>query len=244
MAWGKGSSTGKGAEDGHLCTPLNPLELTFAILERLFGMSRGWDTRPKLRAVLGADLLPQRPRYARERAEPPGHILEPDWIGRRALVRVGHGGPHFVGYAGEVEGPRELYDAIVAETHCTTAIIDGVLVSDWRDEAELELDPDGNAFLRNATGRQIYAAFDLLEVDGESLLEIPLLERKRHLEGLLVPSVNVRLTPFVTRGLRSWRETLVGQGFRRVVMKNWNSPYSPGRTTDDWLVVEKISGAR
>jgi hypothetical protein len=56
--------------------------------------------------------------------------------------------------------------------------------------------------------------------------------------------VNVRLTPFVTRGLRSWRETLVAQGFRRVVLKNWNSAYAPGRTTDDWLVVEKISGTR
>jgi len=172
------------------------------------------------------------------------HILEPDWVGKRALARVGHDGPHFVGYGGEVEGPRELYDAIVAEARCTTAIIDGVLVADWRDESELELDPDGNAFVRNASARQIFAAFDLLEVDGESLLEIPLLERKRHLEGLLIPSVNVRLTPFVTRGLRSWRETLVAQGFHRVVLKNWNSAYAPGRTTDDWLVVEKISGAR
>jgi len=207
-------------------------------------MSRGWDTRRKLKTVLGADLAPQRPRYAREKAELPNHILEPEWLGKRALARVGHDGPRFVGYGGEVDGPRELFDAIVAEAHCTTAIIDGVLVSDWRDESELEIDPEGNAFMRNASARQIFAAFDLLEVDGESLLEIPLLERKRHLEGLLVPSVNVRLTPFVTRGLRSWRETLVAQGFRRVVLKNWNSGYAPGRTTDDWLVVEKISGTR
>jgi bifunctional non-homologous end joining protein LigD len=197
-----------------------------------------------LSTVLGADLAPQRPRYAREKAELANHILEPEWQGTRALARVGHGAPRFVGYGGEVEGPRELFDAIVAEARCSTAIIDGVLVSDWRDESELELDPEGNAFMRNASARQIFAAFDLLEVDGESLLEIPLLERKRHLEGLLVPSVNVRLTPFVTRGLRSWRETLVAQGFRRVVLKNWNSAYAPGRTTDDWLVVEKISGTR
>jgi bifunctional non-homologous end joining protein LigD len=197
-----------------------------------------------LSTVLGADLAPQRPRYAREKAELTNHILEPEWQGTRVLARVGHGAPRFVGYGGEVEGPRELFDAIVAEARCSTAIIDGVLVSDWRDESELELDPEGNAFMRNASARQIFAAFDLLEVDGESLLEIPLLERKRHLEGLLVPSVNVRLTPFVTRGLRSWRETLVAQGFRRVVLKNWNSAYAPGRTTDDWLVVEKISGTR
>lgn len=198
----------------------------------------------QLKTVLGADLAPQRPRYTHERGELPNHILEPDWVGKRALARVGHGRPHFVGYSGEVEGPRELYEAIVAEARCTTAIIDGVLVSDWRDESELELDGEGNAFTRNASARLIFAAFDLLEVDGESLLEIPLLERKRHLEGLLVPSVNVRLTPYVTRGLRSWRETLIAQGFRRIVLKNWNSAYASGRTTNDWLVVDKISGAR
>jgi len=197
-----------------------------------------------LETVLGADLLPQRPRYAHERAEPVNHILEPDWVGKRALVRIGHGGAHFVGYAGEIEGPRELFDAVVAEARCATAIIDGVLVADWRDESELEIDNDGNAFTRAAATRRIFAAFDLLEVDGESLLEIPLLERKRHLEGILVPSVNVRLTPFVTRGLRGWQETLTSQGFRRVVLKNWNSTYAPGRTTDDWIVVDKLSGTR
>jgi bifunctional non-homologous end joining protein LigD len=179
-----------------------------------------------------------------ERAERPNHILEPDWIGTRAVARVGHAGPHFVGYAGEVEGPRELFDAIVAEARCGTAIIDGVLVAEWRDESELEVDTEGNAFTRASAPRRIFAAFDLLEVDGESLLEIPLLERKRHLEGILVPSVNVRLTPFVTRGLRAWQETLATQGFRRVVLKNWNSTYAPGRTTEDWLVVDKLSGAR
>ena len=90
---------------------------------------------------------------------------------------------------------------------------------------------------------QIFAAFDLLEVDGESLLEVPLLERRRHLEGVLAPSPNVRLTPYMTRGLRSWRDTLQAQGFRRVVLKNWNSTYTPGRTTDDWLVIEKLKAA-
>ena len=76
-----------------------------------------------------------------------------------------------------------------------------------------------------------------------SLLAIPLLERRRHLEGVLTPSPNVRLTPFVTRGLRAWRDTLQAQGFRRVVLKNWNSTYTPGKTTDDWLVIEKLKAA-
>ena len=197
-----------------------------------------------LKHVIGADLAPQRPRYARERPEPVGHILEPEWKGVRALVRVGHNGPRFIGYDGPVDGPRELYDAIVADTRSNTAILDGVMVDGFLDEAELEMDQQGNALTRNPGGRRIFAAFDLLEIDGESLIEVPLLERRRHLEGVLTPSLNVRLTPYVSRSLRSWRDTLASQGFRRVVLKNWNSVYSPGRETSDWLVVEKINVAR
>jgi len=157
---------------------------------------------------------------------------------------VGHEGPRFVGYTGQVDGPRELYDAIVADTQSSSAIFDGVLVDAWQDEAELEMDGEGNALTRPTGNRRIFAAFDLLEVDGQSLLEVPLLERRRHLEGVLAPSLNVRLTPYVSRSLRSWRDTLASQGFRRVVLKNWNSIYSAGRTTKDWLVVEKINPAR
>jgi bifunctional non-homologous end joining protein LigD len=192
-------------------------------------------------AALGVDLAPQRPKPVREQAELPSHILEPAWEGTRVLVRIGHDGPRFVGYDGPVDGPRELFDAIRAETHAGSAILDGVLVTNWEDDRDLEVDPQGNAFTRELPHRQIFSAFDLLEVDGDPLLAVPLLERKRHLEGLVTPSPNVRLTAYVTRGLRAWRETLMGLGFKRVVLKSWNSPYSPGQTASSWLVVDKLN---
>lgn len=192
---------------------------------------------------MGAELAPQKARFVREKPELPGHILEPEWTGTRALVRVGHSEPHFVGYVGAVDAPRELYDAISSEAMCETAIIDGVLVTDFEEEHDLEIDPEGNAFTRQTTPRTVFAAFDLIEVDGQSFLGVPLLERKRHLEGLLRPSRNVRLTAYRARDLRSWRETLLEQGFRRVVLKDQNSVYSPGATNDSWLVVEKIREA-
>lgn len=192
-------------------------------------------------AAGGVDLLPQRPKPVREQAELPNHILEPAWQGTRVLVRIGHAGPRFVGYDGPVDGPRALYDAIVAETRSRSAVLDGVLVANWEDDRDLEMDPQGNAFTRDVPRRQIFSAFDLLEVDGDSLVGVPLLERKRHLEGLITPSSNVRLTAFVTRGLRAWRETLTGLGFKRIVLKDWNSPYSSGQTASSWLVVDKLN---
>jgi bifunctional non-homologous end joining protein LigD len=194
----------------------------------------------QMTTIAGVDLGPQRPRFKRQISEPDGHVLEPEWEGRRALVRLGHPGPRFVGYAGPIEGPRELYDAITVEARCSTAILDGVLVDEFKEERELELDAEGNAFVRQTAPRTIFAAFDILEVDGQILLDVPLLERKRQLEGVLVPSPNVRLTAYRSRDLRSWRETLQEQGFHRVVVKDWNSTYEPGRTAESWTVVEKI----
>lgn len=192
---------------------------------------------------VAVELRPQRAKETGDRREMPGYILEPEWTGTRALVRVGHPEPHFVGYAGPVDGPRELFDAITSEARCQTGVIDGVLVADFEEEPELEVDPDGNAYVRSGPPRTIFAAFDLLEVDGQSLLGVPLLERKRHLDGVLQPSRNVRLTAYRGRDLRSWRETLQEQGFRRVVLKDQNSLYSPGATSESWLIVEKIREA-
>ena len=164
-------------------------------------------------------------------------------MGQRVLVRLGLGEPYFLGYAGPVAGPRELFDAISTEARCETAVVDGVLVADFRDERALELDGQGNALVGATGGRTVFAAFDLLEIDGVSLLDTPLLERKRHLEGMLTTSPSVRLTPFVTRGLAAWHDTLREQGFRRFVLKDPNSPYSPGQTTGAWLVIEKFGTA-
>jgi bifunctional non-homologous end joining protein LigD len=188
--------------------------------------------------VLG--LKPQRPRFHREFAESSEYILEPSWQGTRALVTVGERAGA-VGYGGSpVDIPRELLDAIGAVTDARSAVIDGVLVPGFVEEGELEGGEGDEAFLKRPVPRDVFVAVDLLEVDGTSLLDAPLLERKRHLAGILRPSTNVRLSPFVRRGMRAWRDTLEAQGFRRFVVKKVNSRYRPGETNDDWLQIEKL----
>lgn len=201
-------------------------------------------------------LTPQRPRFAREFAESADYILEPCWEGTRALALIRDEQRSFVGYGGvAVEAPRELLDAIAAVTDCESAILDGVIVHGFAEESELEPgDSATEAFQRTPSARDVYVAVDLLEVDGVSLLDAPLLERKRHLAGLVRPSTNVRISPYVSRGMRAWRDTLHGQGFKRFIVKRINSRYnptgmrraadargqSPGDSNDDWLQVEKL----
>ena len=78
-------------------------------------------------------------------------------------------------------------------------------------------------------------AVDLLWLDGEWLLDAPLLERKRLLEAVLPGDQLVRASMYVrppfTRWVGSWR----AQGFRGLAFKGANSRYRPGEVASDWI---------
>lgn len=79
---------------------------------------------------------------------------------------------------------------------------------------------------------------DLLWLDGQWLLDVPLLERKRVLESILSPTPLVRASPYVRQPIGSWIGSWRAQGFRGMTFKAANSRYRPGTTADDWSHVE------
>ena len=90
-------------------------------------------------SAVDVDLVPQRPKPVREQAELPNHILEPAWQGTRALVRIGHDGPRFVGYDGPValapdpalfKGQKR--EAIVSKASATLDSLLGSIASEKR----------------------------------------------------------------------------------------------------------------
>jgi len=89
-------------------------------------------------------------------------------------------------------------------------------------------------------GEAAFVALDLLMVDGQSLLDVPLLERKRLLESLIEPSELVRVSPWVRPPLRQWFTSWRGAGFRGLIIKSSNSRYVPGGETFEWAIVERM----
>jgi hypothetical protein len=79
---------------------------------------------------------------------------------------------------------------------------------------------------------------DLLWLDGEWLFDVPLLERKRVLESVVVPGELVRCGPFVRPPIDSWIASWRAQGFRAMTFKAANSRYKPGQTAQDWTQVD------
>jgi len=82
-----------------------------------------------------------------------------------------------------------------------------------------------------------FVATDLLWLDGDSLLGVPLLERKRLLESVLDPSDLVRLGQYVRPPLQTWISTWRRFGFIGVSYRAANSRYHPGEERPDWTLV-------
>jgi ATP-dependent DNA ligase len=80
-----------------------------------------------------------------------------------------------------------------------------------------------------------FVATDLLWLEGEALLEVPLLERRRILESVLVESDLVRRGIFVRPPIEAWLGSWRALGFTELTFKSANSRYRPGTATTDWV---------
>ena len=79
---------------------------------------------------------------------------------------------------------------------------------------------------------------DILWLDDEPLLDVPLLERKRVLESALDESRLVRRGTFVRPPIDTWLGSWRSFGFSRMSYKAANSRYLPGQKNPDWTVAD------
>ena len=79
-----------------------------------------------------------------------------------------------------------------------------------------------------------FVATDLLWLDGESLLDVPLLERKRLLDSVLVESELVRVGAYVRPPILTWVSTWRRLGFHGLSYRAANSRYHPGDQREEW----------
>ena len=85
--------------------------------------------------------------------------------------------------------------------------------------------------------RVAFVAIDLLRIDGDSLLDVPLLERKRLLDSVVTPSDVIRVGAYVRPPLQTWIATWRRLGFVGLSFRSANSRYHPGEKHEDWSLV-------
>ena len=81
----------------------------------------------------------------------------------------------------------------------------------------------------------MYEVFDLLHLDGRSLVDVPLEERKRLLKDRLRPHPLVRYASHVEGDGEAFFAAAREQELEGIVAKLRRSPYEPGRRSKSWL---------
>ena len=82
-----------------------------------------------------------------------------------------------------------------------------------------------------------FVAVDLLSLDGQSLVDIPLLERKRLLESVLAEADLIRRGIYIRLPVDAWLASWRSVGFGELAYKAANGRYLPGETNDTWALV-------
>jgi hypothetical protein len=225
-------------------------------------MSAETPAEPGLARQVLADLRPQ----AFGRGSPwriPDPIVEPLWVGVRALAAVDDGEALLVDADGDpIEDLPAIVGSLATAAPGDRLVIDGFLTTQatrsgtgfiWPDEmpsvSRLVLghrrsDTDATAQKEAAFAARTFTpdddvafvVIDLLWLDGSSLLDVPLLERRRILEGVLFESDVVRLGAFVRPPIDRWAASWRVQGFTGITFKAANSRYLPGVENPDWAV--------
>jgi ATP-dependent DNA ligase len=214
------------------------------------------------------DWRPQEARRTKRTPEIRDPILEPFWQGIRVIAhfraeRDEDDGPTL----DLIDQQGEEVSSVAADTAAVLArsimaldaVVDGILTP------QATADPVGTSLVASAhvpassfilphrpevthepargketRGEELaFVALDLLSVDGQSLLDLPLLERKRLLESLLVESNLVRVSVYARPPVKPWLASWKSAGFRGAVLKAANSRYRPGDETSEWAIVDR-----
>lgn len=201
----------------------------------------------------------------------PGALPAPDqdprwgyefgWGGRRALVRVltgraqvrSAGGEDLTDRFAELRGLGEALGA-------TAALFDGEIVAFGEDgrPSQSRLRRRSAPAESAGSGRRVarvvpvtFVCFDLLHLDGRSLLDQPYRDRRERLDALGLSelpgssgrpdspgSPNWQVPPWWAGGGPDVLRVAAEQGLPAVVAKRLDSPYRPGTRSPDWLAIE------
>lgn len=177
-------------------------------------------------------------------------LFEPSWRGDRLMARIHDGRVTLTNGRGEPAGEAfaEAEEVLAPAVDAEDALIDGIwtsmpflgensaarhLADAIADEGLADELPDP---MERET-RRAFVALDLVELDGQSLRDVPYLERRRLLSAVIAEDVRVRISPAVRNPLHSWLNAWRANGFTHYVAKHANSRYRSGEIAVDWMEI-------
>ncbi len=190
-----------------------------------------------LRARQPAVFIPPMKALGVESVPPGDWRLEIKFDGYRAVAVVNDGTvelwsrnekPLTAGYPEVVAALREL--------RCTSAVLDGEIVA-MDDQGRSRFQLLQQRDLKPGAGPIIFYVFDLLQQDGNSLLDRPIEERQEALRVLIGARKGgaVRLSPVFDSKPEQLLAAAREQGLEGIIAKRAGSVYEPDRRSGAWL---------
>ena len=161
-------------------------------------------------------------------------LYEVKWDGYRAIGLVAGGEASLTSRRGNdlTERFATVARALERAVRTPDCVLDGEVCA---------LDEEGRSsfsVMQQGSGPLVYYVFDVLEIDGDPVVELPLTERRERLAGLLdLRGGTIRLSDAFDDG-EALFEAARAQGLEGLLAKKRGSRYQPGRRTRDWLKVK------
>jgi bifunctional non-homologous end joining protein LigD len=201
------------------------------------------------REPMPSHLKPMKATLSTLPSDDEGWAYELKWDGVRALAYCEAGHLRL-----ESRNLREITShypelrALAAELGSRDTVLDGEVVafddgrpSFERLQSRMNLASESAVRRRMADCPVTYLIFDLLYLEGRSLLDLPYAERRERLEELKLDGANWQ-TPSYHRGQGAALLRLTeDRGLEGLVAKRLDSRYLPGRRTRAWLKVKNIT---
>jgi bifunctional non-homologous end joining protein LigD len=231
-------------KDGGLTVRLHGerLEGTWALVPaKLDGNPKNWlllrkRDDPDEQARPRRKYKPMLATLAKELPQGGDWLYEVKWDGYRAIAYVHGGEAQFLSRNDNDLTPRfpTVERALERAVRTPDCVLDGEICA---------LDAEGRAtFSAMQQGKPdtqyIYVVFDVLEVEGKALIDLPLVERRERLEQLLDRrKSDIQISEAFEDGERLYAAA-VEQRYEGVIAKRPDSRYEPGRRTGQWLKVK------
>jgi bifunctional non-homologous end joining protein LigD len=161
-------------------------------------------------------------------------LHEVKWDGYRAIITIAGGEAELTSRNGNSLTARfeSVARAVVQAVKTPDCVLDGEVCA---------LDEQGRASfsaMQQGSGPLVLYLFDVLEIEGEPLLDLPLTERRERLEALLDKrNKTVRLSDAFDDG-EALFEAASAQALEGIVSKRADSRYEPGRRSRNWLKIK------
>lgn len=163
-------------------------------------------------------------------------LFEIKWDGYRAIADVDKKNVRLYS-RNEISFNKDYPDIVNALSDLNiNAVFDGeIVIVDKNGKANFQ---DLQNFRKTGEGNLVYYVFDILNLEGHNLVNLPLLKRREVLSRVLAPQRNIRISDFVEMDGKKLFTAAKREGVEGIIAKNKNSNYLPGVRGNDWLKIK------